>query len=54
MVPINVLKYIKIILYTQWTPTCFGQPCGHFQRQYSWRRPHGWPEHAGVNSAYTL
>jgi len=25
-------KYNKIMLYTQWTPTCFGQPCGNLQR----------------------
>ena len=24
-------KCIKISLYTEWNPTCFGQPCGHLQ-----------------------
>jgi hypothetical protein len=32
IIPTNAQKYInKISLYTQWTPTCFGQPCGHLQ-----------------------
>jgi len=25
------LKYMKISLCTQWSHTCFGQPCGHLQ-----------------------
>jgi len=31
MIPTNAHKYIKISLYTKWTPTCFSQPCGHLQ-----------------------
>ena len=31
IVPTNAHKYTKISLYTQWTPTCFGEPCGHLQ-----------------------
>ena len=31
MVPTNAHKYIKISLYTQQTPTCFNQMCGHLQ-----------------------
>jgi hypothetical protein len=31
IVPTNAHKYSKISLYTQWTPTCFGEPCGHLQ-----------------------
>jgi hypothetical protein len=47
MVPINVHVYIKISLYIQWTPTCFGQ-------LYPWRWPHSWPKHVGVHYMYKL
>ena len=31
MAPRNAHMYSKIILYTQYTPTCFVQLCGHHQ-----------------------
>ena len=49
-ISINAHKYIKISLYMQWTPTCFGQPCGHLQG-YKMQSFHTLASHKSIPSS---